>query len=129
MDIDNGPAGKYDIRKWSLLELKQMVNRWQTFMITNDGWNALFLENHDQGRSINRYASDKPEFRTYAAKMLATFLLFQSGTVYIYQGQELGMVNVPKDWGIEEYKDVEARNYYNEYALLPPLKLFNIGKS
>jgi alpha-glucosidase len=30
----------------------------------------------------------------------------QSGTPYIYQGEDIGMCNVPKDWGFEEYKDV-----------------------
>ncbi|KAJ4142805.1 hypothetical protein NW754_010244 [Fusarium falciforme] len=70
-------------------DLKSIVDKWQTFMYKNRGWNALYLENHDQARTISRWASDKPEFRTLAAKMFATFLCFQSGTVFVYQGQEL----------------------------------------
>jgi glycosidase len=30
----------------------------------------------------------------------------QSGTPYVYQGEDIGMCNMPKDWGFEEYKDV-----------------------
>lgn len=31
---------------------------------------------------------------------------------FIYQGQEIGMSNIPRDWPIEEYKDIEALGYY-----------------
>jgi alpha-glucosidase len=44
--------------------------------------------------------------------MLATFIALQSGTLFIYQGQELGMANIPKDWDIKEYKDVETQNMW-----------------
>lgn len=87
-------------------------------MYENDGWNALYLENHDQPRSISRFASDLPEHRVLSAKMLATFLGFQSGTVFVYQGQELGMPNVPWDWTIEKYRDIETLNHWKEYACL-----------
>ncbi|KAI4131002.1 MAG: hypothetical protein LQ347_003152 [Umbilicaria vellea] len=97
MDMDNGP-----------------VNRWQTFMLEKNGWNALYLENHDQSRSVSRFGSDKPQYRSVSAKMLATYLGFQSGTLFLYQGQELAMANVPLSWGIAEYKDVATQNYWNE---------------
>lgn len=45
--------------------------------------------------------------------MLAIFQITQTGTLYIYQGEELGMANAPRSWGIEEYKDVATQNYYN----------------
>jgi glycosidase len=44
--------------------------------------------------------------------MLAIFLALQAGTTFIYQGQELGMTNVPKDWGMEKYKDVDCLNHW-----------------
>lgn len=81
-------------------------------MFNNDGWNALFLENHDQSRSISRFTPHRSESRELAAKMLATLIGLQSGTLFIYQGYELGMVNLPRDWPIEEYKDVATRNFY-----------------
>jgi glycosidase len=94
--------------------LKSVVAKWQKFMYDNDGWNALYLENHDQPRCVTRFASDLPEHRALSAKMLATFLGFQSGTVFVYQGQELGMANVPKHWTIQKYRDLETLNYWNE---------------
>lgn len=112
--MDIAPSGKFTKHDWKLKELKDIVNKWQTYMQERDGWNALFLENHDQPRSISRFASDKPEFRVYTAKMLATFYALQRGTVYLYQGQEIGMANVPKTWGIEEYKDIETLNHWNQ---------------
>lgn len=88
-------------------------------MIYNGGWNALFMENHDQPRSVSRYvdydATDNNyEIRALAAKMLATFLSLQSGTIYIYQGQELGMRNCPREWELEEYKDIETLKYWDK---------------
>ncbi|KFY48905.1 hypothetical protein V495_00920 [Pseudogymnoascus sp. VKM F-4514 (FW-929)] len=112
VDMDNGAGGKFEEQKWELSDLKTIVEKWQTRLYEEGGWNASFIENHDQGRSVSRFASDEPQFRVYAAKMLATFIALQSGTLFVYQGQELGMANIPKDWGIEEYKDVETQNYW-----------------
>jgi len=111
--MDIGDRGKFSPKK-EMSTFKNIVNKWQTFMIQNDGWNALYLENHDQSRSVSRWASDLPEHRTIAAKMFATLLALQSGTVYIYQGQELGMINIEKERDVTEYKDLETLNYWNE---------------
>jgi glycosidase len=84
-------------------------------MHVHSGWNANFLENHDQPRSLSRFVSSCPSsLQSSAAKLLATFLAFQSGTLFLYQGQEIGMTNMPSDWGIEEYKDVECMNHWKE---------------
>ncbi|KAK6530269.1 hypothetical protein TWF694_003631 [Orbilia ellipsospora] len=115
VDIDIGPTGKFTKLPWSLCDLRAIVEKWQKLMTQNDGWNALFLENHDQPRSVSRFASDKPEFRVYSAKMLATFLSFQAGTLYLFQGQDIGMVNVPKDWSLDEFKDVETKNFVEDF--------------
>ena len=37
-----------------------------------------------------------------------------TGTLYVYQGEEIAMANLPKDWGVEEYKDVASQAYYSE---------------
>lgn len=94
--------------------MKATVAKWQKFMYENNGWNALYLENHDQPRMVSRFASDFPHHRTLSAKMLATFLGFQAGTPFVYQGQELGMANVPRLWTIERYRDIETLNHWNE---------------
>jgi glycosidase len=112
MCIDKCADGKFTPRTWHLSELKSMAAKWQTFMYINGGWNALYLENHDQPRSVSRFACDCPKHRTQSAKMLATFLACQAGTVFIYEGQELGMTNVPKEWPMEEYKDINSLKHW-----------------
>ncbi|KAF7551297.1 hypothetical protein G7046_g7758 [Stylonectria norvegica] len=113
MDIDHGIDGKFSPKKWPLSELKTTVNKWQRFMYDNNGWNALYLENHDQPRSVSRFMHDDAQNRAASAKLIAIFLGFQSGTPFVYQGQEIGMTNVPKDWPLEEYKDVELINHWS----------------
>jgi glycosidase len=114
VDLDNGPGGRFSPGTFSLSSLKSIVAKWQDFMYENDGWNALYLENHDQGRSIPRFTLAAPEYRAIAGKMLATFLGLQSGTVFIFQGQEIGMVNVPTSWDISYFRDIEFLNHWNE---------------
>ena len=70
------------------------------------------MDNHDSGRSLSRYASDLPQFRNTAAKMLATYLCTLSGSLFLLQGQEIGMANASREWGVEDYIDVEGRNAY-----------------
>ena len=112
-DMDHGLGGKYSRRDFSVTTLKSIVSKWQTFMLANGGWNALYLENHDQSRTVSRYASAAtPELRTLSAKMLATQLALQSGTLFVYQGQELGMVNMPKEWGLDKYRDIDCLNHW-----------------
>ncbi|KAL2786765.1 glycoside hydrolase superfamily [Aspergillus keveii] len=120
MDLDHGPSGKFSRGQFRLDALKSVVTKWQSFMYENNGWNALYLENHDQGRSISRFASEKPEYRALSGKMLATFLGLQSGTPFIYQGQEIGVVNLPKTWKIDDYRDLEAINFWNELTTAFP---------
>ena len=53
---------------------------------------SLFFENHDNPRMVSKIDPD-PQFRFVLAKLLATMLLTLPGTPFIYQGQELGMIN------------------------------------
>ena len=112
VDMDHMPEGKWEPRRFRPSVLKEVVRKWQRFMIENGGWNALYMENHDQGRTVSRYADDSEEMRMKSAKLLAGHLALQCGTVFVYQGQELGMADVPRDWGLEKYKDVEQRNHW-----------------
>ncbi|KAG4293600.1 trehalose-6-phosphate hydrolase [Fusarium proliferatum] len=110
--LDLGTDHRFDPAVFQPTALKNVVNRWQTFMASNSGWNALHMENHDESRIVSRYASDSPPMRTISAKMLANHLAFQSGTLFIYQGQELAMVNLPREWGMDKYKDIECLNHW-----------------
>ena len=112
MDVDRVPDTLLGWRPIHPPEFKAIINKWQTTMQENGGWNSLYMENHDQARSISRFGSDKPEFRQLSGKLLAMFLATLSGTLYIFQGQEIGMINLPKDWEIEEYTDVVSEMHY-----------------
>lgn len=116
VDLGFGPDEKYDTtpRNWKLGGMKDAIGRTQKLIDGTDAWTTVFIENHDQARSISRFGSDKtPELREKSGKMLAILLATLSGTLFIYQGQEIGMVNAPESWPMEEYKDVEGNNYYN----------------
>ncbi|GAB1198142.1 glycoside hydrolase superfamily [Aspergillus pseudonomiae] len=105
---------KYIFNPWKLTEMKSIVTKWQSFIEGTDGWTTAFCENHDNGRSVSRFASDAPEHRERSAKMLALMMMAMTGTLFLYQGQEIGMINAPRDWSVDEYKDIEGRGYYEE---------------
>ncbi|KAF2157662.1 glycoside hydrolase family 13 protein [Myriangium duriaei CBS 260.36] len=115
VDVGLGCDLKYDtdVRGWKLSEFKDAVASTQKLITGTDAWTTAFLENHDNARSISRFGSDATEdLRSRSGKMLAMLLASLSGTLFIYQGQEIGMVNAPKSWDIErEYQDIESQNY------------------
>jgi oligo-1,6-glucosidase len=116
VDLGIGRTHKYEYEGYALSELKSVVSKWQQFIEGSDGWTTAFCENHDQGRSVSRFGSDAPEFRERSAKMLALMMCALTGTLFVYQGQEIGMINAPKEWPISDYKDIESINYYNSVA-------------
>jgi oligo-1,6-glucosidase len=79
-----------------------------------DGSTTLFLENHDNARSVSRFGCGSQEYYAASAKMMFVLLITLSGTLFMYQGQELGLVNIPGDWPVEEYKDAMTQNKYEE---------------
>ncbi len=98
--------------KFSLDRLKRAWRDWQ-LKLDGKAWNMLYIENHDHPRIISRYGSEK--FRTESGKMLAVAYLFQKGTPFIYQGQEIGMTNWrPAD--PDMYEDVQTRWQYAHNA-------------
>ena len=94
--------------KFSPVKLKKAFTRWQK-KLGGTGWNLLYLENHDHPRVVSRYGSTR--FWKQSAKTLATSYLFQQGTPFVYQGQEIGMLNwEPVDANM--YEDVQTRWQY-----------------
>lgn len=94
--------------EWKLSALKKVFNTWQVEMEEAGGWNSNYVENHDQPRILSRMASDHPDDRGKSAKLTAMFHAALTGTLFMYQGQEMGLCNVPREWGEEEYKDIET---------------------
>lgn len=114
--LDYGPGGKYDVRPFDLRALKQSFGHWQRGL-AEVGWNSLYWNNHDQPRIVSRWGDDSPEHRVRSAKALATLLHLHRGTPYVYQGEELGMTNVPFA-GTDDFVDIEAVNYVAESQAL-----------
>lgn len=113
VDLGTGMPNKYDFIGFKRSEFKKIITKWQKFIENTDGWTTAFCENHDQGRSVTRFASDAPEHRVASAKLLAMLMGTMSGTLFLYQGQEIGMTNIPPGWPIEDFLDLESLNYYN----------------
>ncbi|WP_338787071.1 alpha-glucosidase [Metabacillus sp. FJAT-53654] len=100
-------AGKK--KKLDIVELKNVLSKWQKGL-ENKGWNALFIENHDQPRRVSTWGNDTRYWYESATALGAMYFLMQ-GTPFIYQGQEIGMTNV-KFNSIEDYNDVADKNMY-----------------
>ena len=99
---------------FSLKKMKSAFSRWQ-YELYGKGWNALYIENHDHPRIINRYGS--LDYRVESGKMLAAMYMLQCGTPFIYQGQEIGMTNVNLT-RLDEFKDVLTFNNHNLFKKL-----------
>lgn len=109
VDLDQGEH-KWDRHRVDLRDLKASLGRWQDGLAAT-GWNSLYWNNHDQPRAVSRFGSDAPEHRVASAKLLGTVLHLHRGTPYVYQGEELGMTNVPFA-GPDDFLDVESVNYH-----------------
>ncbi|KAJ9644525.1 hypothetical protein H2199_003488 [Coniosporium tulheliwenetii] len=122
VDIDNVPGSfRLTLQEWDAKQIKHCMSRWQRLMIDRDGWNSLFCENHDNPRSVSRYTDDGDEYRELGAKLLCMMQTTLSGTLYVYQGEELGMRNFPYEWDPSvEYKDVESINYWRKMNEMYP---------
>ena len=115
---DNQKYGKWSSKP---IDMKFCKDTWCKYQLglNQKSWNALFVENHDLGRCINRFGS--LDYRNESAKMIATLLYFQKGTPYIYQGQEIGMTNIKMN-SLDEYNDVEIFGAYKDLVLTNKIK-------
>lgn len=111
VELDQGKDGKWDYEDFQLMPLKKNLSKWQR-ALHGRGWNSLFLSNHDQPRPVSRFGNDT-KYRVESAKMLANITHFLEGTPYIYQGEELGMTNIPIK-GLEDLRDVESLNAWQD---------------
>jgi len=106
-----GEAGKWDPKPFDLVVFKKALNDWQR-ALASDGWNSLFISNHDLPRAVSRYGDATDHWRE-SATALATVNHLMRGTPYVYQGEEIGMTNAGFT-AIDQYRDVETLNHYEE---------------
>ncbi|WP_165037940.1 alpha,alpha-phosphotrehalase [Enterococcus sp. ZJ1622] len=109
VDYENG--NKWTTPPFDFAELKSLFHTWGEKMSAGNGWNALFLNNHDQPRALNRFVKIE-KYRKQGAEMLATMIHLNRGTPYIYMGEEIGMID-PDFPSISDYIDVESLNAYS----------------
>ena len=115
VDVGFGTTHKFETtpRNWTLPDAKAAVDRMQGIIRGTDAWTTVFMENHDQARSVSRYTNDSPKYRVAGAKLLALMQACLSGTQYIYQGQEIGCVNTPLEgYPAENYLDIDSTLFY-----------------
>lgn len=74
----------------------------------------------DNPRSVSILTDDSQQYRELGAKLLALMETTLSGTLYVYQGEEIAMANAPLSWGPEEYKDIESQNYWKKMNQMYP---------
>lgn len=110
LKVDYKDGDKWGLQAADYRRLKELFMEWQLGMQEADGWNALFWCNHDQPRIASRLG-DEGIYWKESAKMLAGMIHFMRGTPYIYQGEEIGMLNAHYA-SIGQYQDVESLNYY-----------------
>lgn len=110
-DIDVPDTGEwFRPRNFTVAELREKIFHSQE-RIKNKGWGAVYLENHDQNRSVNKYIPEK-DINYYSKTMLASLFMMLKGTPFIYQGQEIGMENIRMD-SVEDYDDIATIGQYN----------------
>ncbi|MEW4353291.1 alpha,alpha-phosphotrehalase [Streptococcus pneumoniae] len=108
VDYENGQ--KWTLKAFDFEELKKLFHTWGDEMSEQNGWSALFWNNHDQPRALNRFV-DVKNFRNEGAMMLAASIHLSRGTPYIYMGEEIGMIDPDYD-SMADYVDVESLNAY-----------------
>lgn len=99
------------LNKRDVRSFKEIISRWEG-SIKDRGpaaWNCYYLSNHDMPRQVSVFGSEK--YYKESAAMLAAFLLTLPGTIFMYQGEEIGMTDV-KFNAIEHYRDIMCVNYY-----------------
>ncbi len=80
-DFEDNPAQNY----------KKFYQQWYQ-QLSREGWDAIFLGNHDLARMVS-VAGAADRFWKESATCLATMILTQWGTPFLYQGDEIGMKN------------------------------------
>lgn len=112
LKVDYVDGEKWSRKPFDFAELKRLFAQWGVGMEEGGGWNALFWNNHDQPRALDRFG-DPVHYREESATMLATTIHLMRGTPFVYMGEEIGMTD-PAYTQIDDYVDIEAINAYRE---------------
>lgn len=103
------PKGWYDCHHITPDEFKQCCFTSQR-LAQNTGFLSNIIENHDEPRGVSRYIPPQ-DLSDASKKLLATISFMLRGLPWIYQGQELGMENLPFT-SIDEIDDISTLDEY-----------------
>src|SRR5699024_56212 len=112
LKVDYKDGDKWTTMDFDFQELKRILDEWQVGMTEGGGWNAVFWNNHDQPRAVDRFG-DPENYLYESSTMLAQTIHLLRGTPYIFHGEEIGMSN-PNFDSIKDYRDVESQNAYKK---------------
>lgn len=111
--VNFGDESKFNFETKSVPYIKEKLDQWQEAVDKENGILGLFIENHDLPRSVSYFGNEEPEERTASAKATGLMYFMMKGIPFIYQGQELGMIN-DHPHSIEEVDDVDSKRFYYE---------------
>lgn len=114
VEVDDGKQ-EGDWQQLDVAKLKQTFVKWHDGLPAEDGWPAWFWNSHDQARIVSRYGDDQT-YRAKSAMMLAACIAFMRGTLFLFQGEEIGMINAPFD-ALDDYPDPMTHSKYREKKL------------
>ncbi|ODQ79308.1 glycoside hydrolase family 13 protein [Babjeviella inositovora NRRL Y-12698] len=115
VQLGYGADDRYEYQGFNLVDFKKAVHDQCEFVSGTDAWSTVFIENHDQPRCITRFGNPSKKYHAKSGKLLAMLEAALTGTLFIYQGQEIGMTNIGRDWDISDYQDIDSTNYYKEF--------------
>lgn len=110
--VNFGDAHKFDFATKSVPTIKEKLTAWQN-AAAKTGNLGLFIENHDLPRAVSYFGSEEPAYRNRSAKAVGLMYFMMKGTPFIYQGQELGMINDHIS-SIHEVTDIDSIRHYRE---------------
>lgn len=91
-------------------EFRDIEEKWAE-VVRKGGWSVQYLSNHDSARQVSYYG-DAKNYREYSAMALATLIHTTPGTPFVYQGEEIGMINVKFD-NIDDYNCCYTKGDYH----------------
>lgn len=109
---DIGRGDKFVRKPAGLNDLWVRLVHWENLMQDNELLYSLFTDNHDNGWLLDRIG-DQKELRYESATAIAAMVYLMRGVCFIFQGQEMGMLNSCHS-SIQEFDDVESINKYAE---------------
>lgn len=99
-------------RLYDMNKVREVLVKWQEFTEKEGIIYTLFTDNHDQPRFISRMLKDE-SLRYEASTMLATMFYLLRGVPFVFQGQEIGILN-SKYYDLKDYRDIETINFYHD---------------